>query len=82
MDGRKAKLINSLQFRLSVGSALAILLAALIAGAFSYSGAFQEAIKLQDQQLIDLSALVNNKRITQQDADTPINLKTAVKKIL
>lgn len=74
MDGSKSKLRNSLQFRLSVGTAVAILGVALLAGSFSYWWAFEEAIELQDEQLIRLSALVNRQRIIQPDANTPIEI--------
>ncbi len=74
MDGRKSKLTDSLQFRLSVGTAIAILGVALLAGSFSYWWAFEEAIELQDEQLIRLSALVNHQRIIQPDANTPIEI--------
>ena len=71
MDGRKGKLKNSLQFRLSIGTAIAILGVALVAGSFSYWWAFEEAIELQDEQLIRLSALVNRQRIVQPDVNAP-----------
>jgi two-component system OmpR family sensor kinase len=74
VDGSKSKLRNSLQFRLSVGTAVAILGVALLAGSFSYWWAFEEAIELQDEQLIRLSALVNRQRIIQPDANTPIEI--------
>lgn len=77
MDGRKSKLSDSLQFRLSIGMAIAILAVALAAGLFSYWWAFEEAIELQDEQLIRLSALVNRQRIVQPDADTPIEISRA-----
>lgn len=74
MDGSKSKLSNSLQFRLSIGTAIAILAVALIAGLFSYWWAFEEAIELQDEQLIRLVELVNHQQIVQPDADTPIEI--------
>lgn len=74
MDGSKNKLRDSLQFRLSVGTAIAILGVALLAGSFSYWWAFEEAIELQDEQLIRLSALVNRQRIIQPEANTPIEI--------
>ncbi len=77
MDGRKSKLSDSLQFRLSVGMASAILAMALVAGLFSYWWAFEEAIELQDEQLIRLSALVNHQRIVQPAANTPIEVSSA-----
>lgn len=74
MDGRKNKLIHSLQFRLSIGTAIAIVVVAIIAGVFSYWWAFEEAIELQDEQLIRLSALVNHKVIQPQ---IPVEISSA-----
>lgn len=76
MDGRQRKLTNSLQFRLSVGTAIAILSVALLAGFFSYWWAFEEAIELQDEQLIRLTALVNKQRIVQPDLDAPVEISS------
>lgn len=77
MDGREGKLTNSLQFRLSIGTALAILGVALFAGSFSYWWAFEEAIELQDEQLIRLGALVNYQRIVQPSQDSPVEISSA-----
>jgi two-component system OmpR family sensor kinase len=77
VDGRKSKLRNSLQFRLSVGAAAAILGVALLAGSFSYWWAFEEAIELQDEQLIRLAALVNHQRIVQPDINAPVEVSSA-----
>ncbi|HSC67369.1 MAG TPA: ATP-binding protein [Cellvibrio sp.] len=77
MDGRKSKLSDSLQFRLSIGMAIAVLAVALVAGVFSYWWAFEEAIELQDEQLIRLTALVNRQRIAQPAANTPIEISRA-----
>ncbi|MEN0036558.1 MAG: ATP-binding protein [Cellvibrio sp.] len=77
MDGSKSKLSNSLQFRLSVGTAIAILVVALISGLFSYWWAFEEAIELQDEQLIRLAALANRQQIVQPAANTPIEISRA-----
>lgn len=74
MDGRKSKLVHSLQFRLSIGVALVILLVAIIAGIFSYAWGFAEAIELQDEQLIQLAALVNRNRIAQPDSPDAIEI--------
>lgn len=77
MDGRKSKLRNSLQFRLSIGTAAAIFGVALFAGSFSYWWAFEEAIELQDEQLLRLSALVNHRRIVQPDLNSPVEVSIA-----
>ncbi len=74
MDGRKNKLIHSLQFRLSIGTAIAIVVVAIIAGIFSYWWAFEEAIELQDEQLIRLVALVNHQVI---QPEMPVEISTA-----
>lgn len=77
MDGRKSKLSDSLQFRLSIGTAIAILAVALVAGSFSYWWAFEEAIELQDEQLVRLAALVNRQQIAQPAPNTPIEISRA-----
>lgn len=77
MDGRKVKLIDSLQFRLTMGTALAILMVAIIAGGLSYWWAREEAIELQDEQLIRLAALVNHQRIAPQDPSIPVEISKA-----
>ena len=77
MDGHKITLMDSLQFRLSMGTALTILIVALVAGGLSYKWAFEEAIELQDEQLIRLAALVNNQRIAPQDSATPTEISSA-----
>ena len=77
MDGRKITLMDSLQFRLSMGIALTILIVALIAGGLSYKWAFEEAIELQDEQLIRLAALVNHQHIAPQDFATPTEASSA-----
>jgi len=77
MDGRKVKLIDSLQFRLTMGTALAILIVAIITGGLSYWWAREEAIELQDEQLIRLAALVNSQRIAPQDSSTPVEISSA-----
>jgi two-component system, OmpR family, sensor kinase len=56
MDGRKGKMSRSLQFRLSLWLSLTIVLVAVAAGFLSFSSAFNEAIKLQDDQLRQTAA--------------------------
>ncbi len=51
---------QSLQFRLSLWLALIIFGVALVAGAFSFLVAFEEANELQDAQLLQVAALVNH----------------------
>ncbi|MHB1199956.1 MAG: ATP-binding protein [Polaromonas sp.] len=59
MDGVTRQVRNSLQFRLSAWLAGVILAVALIAGAVSFVLAFQDANELQDDQLRQVAALVN-----------------------
>lgn len=54
---------QSLQFKLSLWLALVIFGVALVAGAFSFFVAFDEANELQDAQLIQVAALVNRHQI-------------------
>ncbi len=77
MDGAKSKVSDSLQFRLSVTISIAIIFVAFVAGAISYRWAFEEAIELQDEQLIRLSALVNEQRIIRPDSSKPVHISTA-----
>ncbi|TAJ77968.1 MAG: two-component sensor histidine kinase [Gallionellaceae bacterium] len=58
MDGFKKRLNTSLQFRLSFMLALSILGIALVAGAFSFVSAYNEAHELQDDVLRQVAALV------------------------
>lgn len=57
MDGAKASVTRSLQFRLSLWLALVTLAVALAAAAFSFTSAFDEAIELQDEQLRQIGEL-------------------------
>ena len=59
MDGRKASLTNSLQFQLSAWLSGAVILLALGAGGYSFWSSFQEANELQDDQLRQMAALIN-----------------------
>lgn len=59
MDGVTRQVRNSLQFRLSAWLAGVILAVALAAGSVSFILAFQEANELQDDQLRQVAALVN-----------------------
>ena len=57
MDGRAQPVVRSLQARLSISVSLAILCVAVIAGAFSFYAAFDEAHELQDDVLRQVAAL-------------------------
>jgi len=63
MDGSKSKLINSLQFRLSVALAIVIAIVAAIGGTVGYQSAFKDANELQDDQLREVAAMVDAKRL-------------------
>jgi two-component system OmpR family sensor kinase len=58
MDGVKRRVGRSLQRRLSGWLAVAILLSAVAAGAFSFKASFHEANEIQDGQLKEVAALV------------------------
>jgi two-component system OmpR family sensor kinase len=64
MDGRKKRLRNSLQIRLSVWLSLAILSVALIAGIFAFLSAFDEAHELQDDVLRQVATLLDRHGLT------------------
>lgn len=63
MDGIKRKINDSLQLRLSVWISAIIFVIALISGIFSFYSAFVEANELQDDQLQQIAALLNQKVI-------------------
>ncbi|SAL27521.1 integral membrane sensor signal transduction histidine kinase [Caballeronia sordidicola] len=58
MDGVKKRTRRSLQMRLSMWLALAVLLSAVAAGIFSFSAAFDEANDVQDGQLEEIASLL------------------------
>ncbi|TFW29160.1 ATP-binding protein [Massilia horti] len=59
MDGLQRRLNESVQFKLSVTLSLAILLIAVVAGAFSFLSAFDEAHELQDDVLRQVAQLLD-----------------------
>lgn len=59
MDGVKRRVGRSLQLRLSLWLAGAVLLSAVAAGIFSFSAAFQEANEIQDGQLDEIASLLS-----------------------
>ena len=63
MDGFKNFLNESLQRKLSVTLSLAILGVALVAGAFSFLSAFDEAYELQDDVLRQVAALMDRQHL-------------------
>ncbi len=63
MDGNKGKLTNSLQFRLSLALSIVIAIVAAIGGTVGYQSAFRDANELQDDQLREVAAMVDAKRL-------------------
>ena len=64
MDGFQGKIGRSLQFRLSSWLALVIVCVAVAAGIFSFAAALHEANELQDDQLRQVAALLNDHRLS------------------
>src|SRR5882757_447904 len=64
MDGRQGRMRRSLQFRLSLGLSLTIVLVAAVAGFLSFASAFNEAIELQDDQLRQTAALLQRQLLS------------------
>jgi len=63
MDGFQGMLTNSLQFRLAAGLSALVIALALGAGAFSFWTAFEEANELQDDQLRQMAALIDQHEV-------------------
>lgn len=75
MDGFKARLTHSIQVRLAWGLSVAIVLVALVAGAFSFYAAFKEAHELQDDILRQAAALIRHQPaagLASQDLDIDV----------
>ncbi len=68
MDGFKRRLNESIQFKLSVMLALAILIVAILAGAFSFFVAADEAHEFQDDTLRQIASLINVQHVAISDA--------------
>lgn len=64
MDGFKKRLRDSVQLRLSVTLSLAILLVALLAAAFAFVSALDEAHEMQDETLRQVAALYDRQQMT------------------
>lgn len=64
MDGFKGQLKASVQFKLSLTLSLVILIAAIVAGAFSFLSAFNEAHELQDDVLRQVVQWVDPHRLS------------------
>jgi two-component system OmpR family sensor kinase len=64
MDGFKRRLRDSVQLRLSVTLSLAILIVALLAAAFAFVSALDEAHEMQDESLRQVAALFDRQQMT------------------
>ena len=62
-----------MQFRLSAWLSLVILCMAVVAGAFSFFAAFDEANELQDEQLTQIASLVNRQVLAAANAGSSAN---------
>lgn len=63
MDGFKKRLNESVQFKLSFSLSLGILVIAILAGAFSFVSAFDEAHELQDDTLRQIAVLFDKQNL-------------------
>mgnify|MGYP001617249280 FL=1 len=64
MDGFKRRLSDSVQSRLSITLSLAILIVALLAGAFAFISALDEAHEMQDESLRQVALLFDRQHMT------------------
>jgi two-component system OmpR family sensor kinase len=64
MDGFKRRLRDSVQLRLSITLSLAILVVALLAAAFAFVSALDEAHEMQDETLRQVAALYDRQQMT------------------
>lgn len=64
MDGFKRRLSDSVQSRLSITLSLAILIVALLAGAFAFISALGEAHEMQDESLRQVAVLFDRQHMT------------------
>jgi len=67
MDGIERRVGQSLQLRLSMWLAIAVLLSAVAAGIFSFKAAFHEANEIQDQQLKEVATLVTAENVSSME---------------
>ena len=75
MDGFKSRLNESVQLKLSFTLSLAILLAAIVAGVFSFLSAFDEAHELQDDVLRQVAQLMDRQRLSLAPPMTTVHPK-------
>ena len=78
MDGGQRSmtrvLSNSLQFRLALSLALIIAVATAIGGTIGYQSAFRDANELQDDQLREIAAMVDAKRVELEQLDPIVRI--------
>lgn len=74
MDGFKKRLNESVQLKLSFTLSVAILVVALVAGAFSFLSAFDEAHELQDDLLRQVAQLVDRQHLSPQSGASDTRL--------
>jgi two-component system OmpR family sensor kinase len=71
MDGAESRLLNSLQVRLSVAASVVVVLFALLAGAWSFAAAFNDAKEIQDAELEAISRLFGIHGLSLPDQPRP-----------
>lgn len=72
MDGIKKRLNESVQLKLSFTLSLTILVVAIVAGAFSFLSAFDEAHELQDDVLRQVAQLMDRQRLSPAQPTTDV----------
>ncbi len=73
MDGLKRRLNESVQLKLSFTLSLSILLAALVAGVFSFASALNEAHELQDDLLRQIAHLMDRQHLVASPANAVLD---------
>jgi two-component system, OmpR family, sensor kinase len=66
MDGFKKRLSESIQFRLSFWSAVAIFVVAIFAGIIAFLSAYDETYEFQDEVLLQISALFDGEHLPRE----------------
>ena len=67
-------LTSSLQFRLALSLAVIIAIATAIGGTMGYQSAFHDANELQDDQLREIAAMVDAKRVALEQTDPIVRI--------
>ena len=80
MDGFKERLSHSIELRLSLWVSLAILVVAILGGAFSFAAAFKEAHEMQDDILRQIAILFDHEAVPTNNPthDGPRDLRISV----